>query len=691
MRLLKWLLIGLFALVIAVLVAGYVALSNFPVEDLKAMIEKQAEAATGRKLEIAGDVKMHVSLTPAIVMEDVSLANAPWAGREPMARIKRLEVELSLLPLLSNEIAIERLAVIEPVLDLETNAEGQSNWQVASGGPLKRADETLPSFKEITVEKGVVDFKPAPGLPAQRIAIESLSAGAAGLDEALSGEMKGSLERGDFDLFFQLGSMRQMLTEESFPFFLQGHLDDTDLNIDGGIAGRNALHFALSLKAKSLDKLAPLVGQPLPAVGPLDLEVKVKAGHEAVELNDLSLRLADSDLAGRLTLALTGERPKASGGLTAKKLAPGQLLVGPWAVLPATTGRQPLVPDVALPLSLMELADLDLDLDVAEFALPDGSELGGLKTKVVLEDRDLTFSPLSFTLAGGRFDGTLRLNRRQTPARFELESNVKGLDYGPLLALPLRGHLDASVDLKGEGEDLRSMVSSMRGRSRATSSDTVVRQAMLAMMGNGLLQIFSPLFGGSDEVKLTCVISDLMWYGGTARSEASAIAGDNFVSTISGTTDILKERLDLYVDTKGRGVSLSSLVVPVRVTGPIDNPTVLPDPTGTVLSAAEAAGMVLFPPLLAGDLLDIELRKASNPAEACLAAVKTIEASGGTSSLVARWAQKGGAAASNLLENATDAAESIGEAVGSGVGAVGGAVGQGLEDAVGGVKSLFGN
>ncbi len=689
MRLLKWLLIGLFALVVAVLVGGYVTLSNFPVEDLKALIEKQTEKLTGRKLVIAGDVKMDVSLTPAIVMEEVILANAPWAGDQPLAKIKRLELQLALLSLLSDEVAVERLSVIEPSLNLKRNAKGEGNWLIGGTEAGDRgAADTLPSFKEVTVKKASVRLQLAPGSQERRIEIESLSAGAGGLDDVLSGELKGKLDKSELEIFFQLGSMRQMLSEGRFPFFLQGQLAGADLNIDGKAQGRGRLQFALTLKAKSLDQLTPVLASALPKVGPLDLKAKVQASPNAVQMDDLALTLADSDLAGNLTLSLAGSRPKASGSLTAKRLVPAQILVGPWGALLKGDSAAALVPDVALPVDLMQLGDLALELQVAALNLPDGSTISVLKTKVVLEDRNLNLAPMVFDYAKGRFSGTASLNRRQAPAKFEMKSKIEGLDYGPLLGLPLRGHLRVSLDLKGEGEDLRAMVASMRGRSRATSSDTVVRSGILTLFGEGLTQIFSPLFGGGNVLSLTCVVSDLIWYGGTGRSEATAIASDNFVSTISGKLDILSERLDLYVDTTGRGISLSALVVPVRVTGPIANPTVLPDPAGTALGAAEAAGMVLFPPLLAGDLLNIELRKISDPKQACIAAVKTIEASGGMDSLVARWAQKSGDAASGLLGGATEAVDS---AIGEGVGAADSAIGDGLDDAAKGIKKLFGN
>lgn len=689
MKLLKWLLIGFGALVVAVLVGGYVTLSNFPVEDLKALIETETEKATGRKLTISGEVSMEVSLSPAIVMEEVSLANAPWAGSQPMVQVKRLELQLALLPLLSSEIAVERLALVEPKVLLVRNASGEGNWQI--GGGTAGAADSLPSFKEISVRQAVVELQAAAGAKPRRFEIESLNAGAEGLDDALSGEMKGKLEQDVVEIFFQLGSMRQMLADGRFPFFLQGQLAGAELKIDGRTKGAGNVDFTLALKAGKLTQLSSLLGRGLPDVGPLDLASSVTLTPKVLTLGDLAVTLGESDLAGKLTLDRSGDLPRISGGLTAKRLAPDQLLSGPWAPTSTAAGASQLVPDVAFPTAAMDLADLSLDLAVGAVAFPDGTAIADLKTKALLNERALTLAPLTFTYGKGRFDGSLHVNRRQGPTRVETKGSLAGLDYGPLLGLPLRGHLNGSWDLKGEGQDLRAMVASMRGRTRITSSDTVIRDDFLALLGDGLTHIFSPLFGGGNALRLTCLVSDVMWYGGTGRSEATALAGDNFVSTVSGKVDILSERLDLYVDTSGRGISLSALVVPVRVTGPFAGATVLPDPAGTALGAAEVAGMVLYPPLLAGDLLDLELGKSGDPAKACAATVKTIESSGGMASLAARWAQKGGDAAVGVLKGAADTMGTVGEAIGKGVGDAGSAVERGVEDAADGIKGLFGN
>ncbi len=68
-------------IVVAVLAVGLVVfIATFDVAKYKGTILEQAKAATGRDVTFA-DIKMTPSLTPAITLTDVKVANAPWGTR----------------------------------------------------------------------------------------------------------------------------------------------------------------------------------------------------------------------------------------------------------------------------------------------------------------------------------------------------------------------------------------------------------------------------------------------------------------------------------------------------------------------------------------------------------------------------------------------------------------------------------
>lgn len=68
---------------------------------------------------------------------------SPWAtcpgGKHPyLATASRIELRFDVSRLLSNEIAIKELVVIDPNVLLETNVEGKGNWILDTMVPNRR-------------------------------------------------------------------------------------------------------------------------------------------------------------------------------------------------------------------------------------------------------------------------------------------------------------------------------------------------------------------------------------------------------------------------------------------------------------------------------------------------------------------------------------------------------------------------
>src|SRR6516162_5111763 len=101
---LRTILIALLVLVVVVLGGAAVFLMSFDFNQYKGLIARQVEQATGRTLTIKGNIALALSLTPTLVADDLSLANAPGGSRPEMVALKRLEVQLELLPLLSSHV-----------------------------------------------------------------------------------------------------------------------------------------------------------------------------------------------------------------------------------------------------------------------------------------------------------------------------------------------------------------------------------------------------------------------------------------------------------------------------------------------------------------------------------------------------------------------------------------------------------
>ena len=144
-RLLRWLLIVPAVLLVLGAVTVGVAVALFDPEAQKPRIAAAVEAATGRRLTLAGPVGLKFSLVPTVTLEDVSLANMPGGSRPEMARVDRVEAEFALLPLLSRRLELRRVVLRAPDILLETDAEGRPNWAFAPAGGAEPGSAAPPA------------------------------------------------------------------------------------------------------------------------------------------------------------------------------------------------------------------------------------------------------------------------------------------------------------------------------------------------------------------------------------------------------------------------------------------------------------------------------------------------------------------------------------------------------------------
>ena len=74
--------------------------------------------------------------TAAVTAENVRFANVTGGARPDMVRLKGIEAELKIWPLLRGSVEVDRFVLIEPEFNLEIDAEGRANW--ALGAPRRR-------------------------------------------------------------------------------------------------------------------------------------------------------------------------------------------------------------------------------------------------------------------------------------------------------------------------------------------------------------------------------------------------------------------------------------------------------------------------------------------------------------------------------------------------------------------------
>lgn len=165
---LKYSIIILLVLVIALLAAPFFV----DVDDYKVAIEHEVEDATGRKLHI-GEISASLFPWVGVTLKDVEFANRPGFSDQAFLKVKSLDVQVELLPLLNKEVMVKRFELDAPQIVLERNAAGDGNWMDLTGAPVSEANETVSPHSGPSAGKG----SEAPALAALSAQALSISNG----------------------------------------------------------------------------------------------------------------------------------------------------------------------------------------------------------------------------------------------------------------------------------------------------------------------------------------------------------------------------------------------------------------------------------------------------------------------------------------------------------------------------------
>ena len=134
----------------ALLLAVALALPFFSAGWVKQNLETSLQLALSRKVRIQGETHFRIFPTPAILADDVTISEDPTYSLEPFAYVTVLEVQPSVLALLSGRLEAARIRLTEPSVNL---MRGPSGWNIQSivSGNLRPP--------ELEVRNGRLNFK----------------------------------------------------------------------------------------------------------------------------------------------------------------------------------------------------------------------------------------------------------------------------------------------------------------------------------------------------------------------------------------------------------------------------------------------------------------------------------------------------------------------------------------------------
>jgi len=603
---LKHVLIGLAGLVVVVVGGAAIAIYSIDFNAYRTTVADQVKQATGRDLKIAGDVKVGISLTPTVAVDDVTFANASWGSRPEMATVKRFEAEMELLPLLSGDIRVKRVVLKGADILLETDAKGQGNWTFGQAGAAQPATPSaggpgkLPVVNKISFEDVTITYKNGVTKKTQTVALQKFSAESADAASPIALEIVANLNGNPVSATGIIGALSGIVANQPLPIDLKGEGGGATVAVKGTIAKPAAgkgIALALTAEGKSLADLTPLAGSPLPPLGPYSLSGNLSDAEGGYKIAGLQLKMGGSDVAGDASIAMSGARPKIVATLSSSLLDAkdfGVKSAPPADAAPAGQkgGDGRVFSDAPLPFALLKAVDAKIGF-TGQKVIRDPAILDGVAVDLDLAGGKLTIAKMDAGITGGRLgiSGVVDGGAAQPAVALKLTS--RGIEAGTLMqtfgqsAVLSGGKLDMDLDVKGQGQSVRQIMADLSGNTNLQMGEGKINNRFAKIMLSDLFKLIST-GGSADSSNLNCLVSKFDIAKGLATSRALVVDTDGATIVGSGKVMLDSEKLDMHLDPTAKQTNLVNLAIPVKVGGTLASPNVIPDPAALAKSATGA-------------------------------------------------------------------------------------------------------
>jgi AsmA family protein len=674
----KW-IVGLVGLLIVVLIGVlYVIVTTYDFNKLKPRIIQAVRDATGRELTLAGDFKVRFGLSPSASVKGVGFQNASWGTRPEMARIKELEVQVALMPLIRGEVEFKRLIFKEPEILIETDPSGKSNLEFKPSEKPK-AEEKKPEargglppldFDEVRIEKGILAYRDGKRGKTLTIEVDQLTAALPGGDRPIDLTMKGSFNKRAFEIEGTAGPLKGLFSpEKTWPLNLTAKVEGTRVGVEGTLGepqkGRG-IDLAVRAEGTSLRKAAEFAGlDSIPEMGAFKVSARISGPGEKITVSNLKAQLGESDVSGSAELNLSGPRPRVGAELSSSKLDLRPLFTKKEKKASETkpspkreaVGKERVFPAEPLPLEGLKALDGDVKMQVGQvLGLP--VSIGRFNTQVALDNGNLSANPFQCVLSGGNVSGTFTLRTKEREPSFLCNLKIGQLEVASLLKdldtkEVLEGKLDGEIELNGKGKSIAEWMAGLNGRTLLVMGKGRLQDKYLDILGTDLarsiLRLLNPFNKGKDFTQLNCLVNGFEVKQGLAVCTALVLDTPQMSLAGGGDVDLKTEKLNLSIHPspkEGVGVgaenvslSLGELTKPFKLGGTLAHPSLVIDTAQALTTVGKAIGGVAL--LGPAGILTALASASPGDANACLTAIESAKKKGKPGTSVKPEKEKG--------------------------------------------------
>jgi len=580
-------LIGVATVVALVLVVPFVV----PTGIYRDRIESAAAHATGRALRIEGTLSLMLYPQFGLRAENVTFANMPGGHAAAMASVRKIKLAVRFLPLLSGRVELERIVLDRPVIELEVNAEGRSNWHFAKSQDARGAGSvTLPAsteFSGIQINDGRISYTNDKTGTHRELDHVDAAVAITRPDQplAIDGHLIENGRRVDFDA--KIATLKTLFGEGTTALDLSLTSDILQAGFKGGLGHDSEMAGTLKFDTTSLRGVIGWLGDKLPAgggFGRTSLESHVATKDKVATLSGMRLLIDHSNLTGTLAIDSSGKVPSLTGVLSLDRLDLNPYLAAPASGRPerkAETGwsRKPIN------LALLKAADARLKLEAGALRLRN-LRLGKTVMNVSLAGGALVARLDPIALYGGSGRAELEVDARGAAPAYRSRLEFVRVALQPFLRDTLgvnriEGTGTFALDVAAQGKSPDGVMHTLSGKGSLAADHGHIRGVDLGAVSRTIQTLLGGTTDASASTDYLAMNGNFVLANGVLTSQDFAIAGPVLSMTGAGDVDIANRAVDLRLVPRAQAKGLS-IGIPFRVDGSWDHVHYKPELPGIV-------------------------------------------------------------------------------------------------------------
>ena len=605
--------------------------ATLDLNEYKTELVNELQSATGRKVEILGEIGLKPALTPTLKVEGFKIGNPAWAQNPWLLASDQAFVKIAIAPIFTGKIELRRIALQGISVNLETNAKGEKSWQFTTETPETEEPSDLGWVDVRALEISDVDInylvENAPNrtfeLNRVRVQQQSSTTVAIEADIAIQDEM--------FSITGTTSLLSALTANRDFAFSLQvnhsAHHGSIDGRAQSPLEAPN-LQAEVSANTDNLGKLLGLAGVDAALDAPFAVSAAIAADKTSLSAENISLVSNESRMSGQAKITLTETRMAVKFQLNGEFLDLDALLAEQNSGEQAPPSRA--FPATPLPFSALadttingtiSIDDLRLaNLSITEFA----STIESADTVTRLSDTGGKLAGGSLTI-GANVDLVTKDNPKVDIALKSKSLQLAALSRGENSGVAKSGVLNLDIEIRGQGDSPAKIMAASNGFVNVDISNAELESGAAALAaGDLLLNLLNGLNPLSNEsaTRIECATIRLPIKNGVAANDTGIGIRTAQLNILGGgQVDLDSEKIAFKAKPKPRkgiGLNVASLADFVGIGGTLMAPRPATDTKGLAtagvkVGAALATGGLS---LLAEGLFD----RASSDVDVCAVA-----------------------------------------------------------------------